>query len=303
TVGPKTKSAVKGFKMEAKARYNLNVTSNDIVDDDTWCTIFQVYTMLILEQMQSTALPCLKFTYDTGNGMYACGESFPIDSAQKTNYKSQANRRVEIVFGKPGFFDCMPQPDKNKILTRDQCPVLNHESYVWTLIPNEVLSSNLLCKACIQDPVEGGIASIQVTIHFEDGSTVSKTTDSKGCLEFECTKDQKFVKFEYKRGNKTHILEYFPRPAPVDTDDGIWQRLVNLGYWGEGDAPLSPSKEQLQAVVQAFQMDFEIDATGKMDAETQDKLVEQSSENKYWKDESFSSVENYNDDKPKEKVA
>ncbi len=301
--GPKTKSAVKGFKAEAKSRYGLNVTNIDTVDNDTWGTIFQVYSKLIIEALQSTTLPDLQFTYDTGKGVYACGESFPIDNAQKSNYKSQENRRVEIAFGQPGFFDCMPQPDKNKLLTRDQCPVLNHESYLWTLIPNEMLSSNLLCKASIQDPIEGGIASLQVTIHFEDGSTVSKTTDSKGCLEFECAKEQKFVKFEYKQGNKTYILEYFPRPAPVDTDDGIWQRLVNLGYWGEGDAPRSPSEEQLQAALQAFQMDFEIDATGKTDAETQDKLVELSSNDKYWKDESFSTVENQNDDKPKEKVA
>ncbi len=56
-----------------------------------------------------------------------CGESFPVDDAERDNYRSQENRRVEIFLfdseESPFYMDC---PDRDSsVHTTDECPLRN----------------------------------------------------------------------------------------------------------------------------------------------------------------------------------
>lgn len=57
---------------------------------------------------------------------------------------------------------------------------------------------------------------------------------------------------------------------PVDTDEGLVQRLRNLGFLGREDRDDDP--EALAAAVGAFQTSEEIDATGEADDDTRERL-------------------------------
>jgi hypothetical protein len=66
----------------------------------------------------------------------ACGESFPIDDSEKTNYRSQANRRVEALFFDKNealdiiyFETCSDPKKKQKKHLEEECPLWNKKHF------------------------------------------------------------------------------------------------------------------------------------------------------------------------------
>ncbi|HBC47044.1 MAG TPA: hypothetical protein DCZ43_08360, partial [candidate division Zixibacteria bacterium] len=102
---------------------------------EMWRAVFDLYTEALVNALNSDSelfekdyRPLLKFAVDEGREYkyVACGESFPIDQALKSNYRSQSNRRVEFLFfdeKEVPHFDC---PDRVKTVhTIGECPIWN----------------------------------------------------------------------------------------------------------------------------------------------------------------------------------
>lgn len=74
-----------------------------------------------------------------------CGESFPIDDEHKNEYRSQLNRRVEILFFDDGEAPDLESEDRgcptdlNRAHTKDECPLYNG----WLYIPNYISPGDL----------------------------------------------------------------------------------------------------------------------------------------------------------------
>src|SRR5690554_1636345 len=100
TNGQKTIDAVKAFQSEYNARFNSSLKEDGVVDSKTWEAIFEVIRNLLVESVKGEIgeePPTLVYS-SNHNGVYPCGESFPVDQKEKDNYSSLENRRVEIVF-------------------------------------------------------------------------------------------------------------------------------------------------------------------------------------------------------------
>ncbi|HOD65071.1 MAG TPA: hypothetical protein PK186_14100 [candidate division Zixibacteria bacterium] len=76
-----------------------------------------------------------------------CGESFPVDDAERSNYRSQLNRRVELL-----FFDAHEVPnldaptmacpaDRTRVHERAECPLYNGCHYLPVYISPEDLTA------------------------------------------------------------------------------------------------------------------------------------------------------------------
>jgi hypothetical protein len=102
--GEKTKAAIKTFKK----RYNADFKKNIPVDGSSvglegWRAFFDMY-MLALKQILETddaGLDSLRgsLTFmDGANKTVGCGETHPIESAEKDEFRSATNRRVELLF-------------------------------------------------------------------------------------------------------------------------------------------------------------------------------------------------------------
>ena len=70
---------------------------------EVWRVVFDLYMEVLAEHLETKpghlkgmAGRLLRFL-DVDKRFVACGESFPIDDGQKTNYRSQTNRRVELL--------------------------------------------------------------------------------------------------------------------------------------------------------------------------------------------------------------
>ena len=102
--GPKTTEGVKGFQTEYNSQYKGTLTVDGVVGPKTWEAI-GITIRLLLEDylkndLQLDPIPAIPYGYPDGNGIYPCGESCPIENAGDSDYKSEENRRVELVFYK-----------------------------------------------------------------------------------------------------------------------------------------------------------------------------------------------------------
>lgn len=101
---------------------------------DAWRAVYGLYIKEICKALDIPDEAALDTQYrtllkfvDDKNKFVGCGESFPIDRAEKDNYKSQENRRVELFFFRkddaPLQMDCPARLTSRH--TTDECPLRN----------------------------------------------------------------------------------------------------------------------------------------------------------------------------------
>jgi len=102
--GPKTKEGVKGFQAEYNSRYNGTLTVDGVVGPKTWEALGITIRALLEEHLKNNLnldpVPTIIYGYPDDSGVYPCGESCPIENVGDSDYKSEENRRVELVFYK-----------------------------------------------------------------------------------------------------------------------------------------------------------------------------------------------------------
>lgn len=116
--GPRTTAALKGFRRNYQASYGRKLPSAERMTMDDWKALFHLYDVYVarsvdLEKarnsLQLAAPPIL-----------ACGEDWPIEGQGKDNFRSQSNRRVELIFFKepPTDFSTQDPPGAQLFGTR-----------------------------------------------------------------------------------------------------------------------------------------------------------------------------------------
>lgn len=145
--GPKTQGAVKSFQNRCNDKYKLGLTPDGVAGPKTWKAMHRVVCGLVAERLGVTDpgeasypqwdKPALG--YPQGKGAYGCGESFPVDRAEVDGLKSEANRRVDFLFGS-GWNFLKPPPDRNRPLSKSECPTYDRAVTEWVAIsPDAIL--------------------------------------------------------------------------------------------------------------------------------------------------------------------
>src|SRR5690554_3813171 len=114
--GPKTEDAVNAFQGEYNNRFNGSLKQDGVMGQNTWSALFEVIRDLLVESVKSeTESEPAQLVYSSRHdGIYPCGESFPIDEKGKDDYRSRENRRVEIVFFDKGKAPELIKPENKK---------------------------------------------------------------------------------------------------------------------------------------------------------------------------------------------
>lgn len=102
-----------------------------------------------------------------------------------------------------------------------------------------------------------------------DGEVFSGKTDADGWLEQDIPPGARRGKLTVRPGEEYELqLGYL---SPVSTDEGVIDRLINLGYLDAADGKDEP---KVTAAIEDFQCEHGLDATGDADQPTRNKLVE-----------------------------
>lgn len=109
-----------------------------------------------------------------------------------------------------------------------------------------------------------------VKIATPDGKEKDYQVDENGVL---CISDEYsgVVVLKYLCQDENMIRYIAPNPAGVDTNEGVWHRLLNLGYC-PSDCKDMPDELTLSSSVQAFQIDQSLDPTAELDDATRKKI-------------------------------
>ncbi len=204
--GPKTTTAVRNFQTSYNSAFDGKLAVDGSVGKQTWGAIFDVYMDVLQNQLEtdeaglSDFRACLKWL-DPGLKTVGCGEQFPIEEARRDNYKSEINRRVEILFFDPGqepqLVYCKPS------CQAIYCEIYNPKMYDWDVIdvPPFVPKPILVCLKLAYKEPDG--ASERV---FPPDYPV--TVRSGGAEKKIKTAANGLVKFGVELGSTTFTLEY-----------------------------------------------------------------------------------------------
>lgn len=102
-----------------------------------------------------------------------------------------------------------------------------------------------------------------------DGTVTNGTTDGAGFLDHPIPSDARRGSLVVGQGPTKDLFEWqFGTVDPIDTDEGVRGRLIDLGF-ASGD-----TDDMLEAI-KAFQESVGLTVTGRVDAATRSRLTEQ----------------------------
>jgi len=116
----------------------------------------------VVKQAFMALFPSLFQTADARRKTVGCGESFPIDSAQKANYQSQTNRRVVLLFFDKDEMPVMSCPARVKTVHKaEECPLWHTLHYIPVYIdPNDLNKTVFHLKLQYYDHVYGAVKEV-----------------------------------------------------------------------------------------------------------------------------------------------
>ncbi len=116
----------------------------------------------VVKQAFMTLFPSLFQMTDTRRKTVGCGESFPVDSAQKANYQSQTNRRVVLLFFDKDEMPVMNCPARVKTVHKaEECPLWHTLHYIPVYIdPNDLNKTVFHLKLQYYDHVYGAVKEV-----------------------------------------------------------------------------------------------------------------------------------------------
>ncbi len=128
--GPKTEAAARAFQSEYNDRFGESIQVDGRVGPQTWGALHEVIRTIVVEAFKEAVgqpLPSLQYGNE-GSGIFACGDSFPIEGVGKDQYVSRTNRRVEIAFWDGQAEPVIAEPaDATAPVTREKCTVFDEE--------------------------------------------------------------------------------------------------------------------------------------------------------------------------------
>jgi hypothetical protein len=154
--GDKTKKATENFLVKVglgnvkvkAALYEIEADQKKRWPVNLWELVYDLYSEELAEvleitegQLEARRKGSVKFV-DDEKKIVSCGESFPIDAKEKNNYRSQKNRRVEILFfDKDELPELNCPPDIKKVHKEKDCPLWRKFYFVPLYIDPKDLKS------------------------------------------------------------------------------------------------------------------------------------------------------------------
>ncbi len=201
--GSNTRHAVRSFQElynPAKDRLGFGASPTISVDGalgpKTWSALFDVIYLRELAYMlgcppvgplieewrtairwADTEWPCKGF-----------GESFPVDEKHRDNYRSESNRRVELVLFPEQDCPTLPDyPNQGSTYTIDECPFYDTSAYERAYLDPELVFNNSLEVQAVSEAGEP-VANVQLLIEpdlTQEPVPMECDADGYGCLKGE----------------------------------------------------------------------------------------------------------------------
>ena len=186
-IGDRTTRAIRSFQQIYNGELNKHISIDGVVGPQTWQAFFDLYMLALRDvlKVDEAGLSSLRggLTFvDSGRKAVGCGENHPVENSRADEYRSQTNRRVELLFFEPGQepkLDCHPAAGQCKA---GVCEIYDPDFYEFEHLPS---SPGGLVDLVLEWP-EWMTAALpsDLTLRIESGKT-SKVPWSSGTVEGE----------------------------------------------------------------------------------------------------------------------
>ncbi|MEX1363335.1 MAG: OmpA family protein [Nannocystaceae bacterium] len=180
--GSRTDAAVEAFQELAGAELEQDISVDGDVGPQTWGAIFDIYMLVLadivrVDQDELRAMQGELRFVDSGNKAVGCGEHHPIEQRGRDNFRSETNRRVELL-----LFDSGEEP---RMVCHaggcnpDRCDIYAQQAYLPVYLP---------CPPLRVEPVQLQLTITEVAGLYEPGfdhpdDTASGETRASGYHE------------------------------------------------------------------------------------------------------------------------
>ncbi len=195
--GQRTRNATMGFQRGYNRIFNNEITVDGVWGNQTWGAVFSFYEKLLKDSLgegrETLAHYRGQLTWYPTRQMCACGESIPQDHPGADEYRSQSNRRVEILFlseeAEIEFTCCTEEgPFAEEVCDRDTCPLygLNENQepvHNFSNITEEGLINTANIKVFLRDVFGKPLSNFGYTIRYLGGEREGRTDDQGMLVE------------------------------------------------------------------------------------------------------------------------
>ncbi|RYZ03796.1 MAG: hypothetical protein EOO73_26550 [Myxococcales bacterium] len=255
-----------------------DVAVDGVVGEETWGAFFDCYELELQRALGEDAAGLaalraeLRFADDTRKSL-GFGEHFPIDELGVDNFRSQTNRRVEVLFFGPG-----EEPD----LAQTEADVETSEVYLPGHYARESVPTRKTARVARVSFVPASFQNFRLgqapfSIRTNAGVLVKGTTDAAGTVTAKLPADtSRFLLTVQDPAPLPEFQTLFEQQyqlgvlSPADTPHGAIQRLRMLGLWVGPE--LVVFSEGTTDALRYFQLLAGLPSTGSLDAATAAKL-------------------------------
>jgi hypothetical protein len=139
--GSQTKGAVERFQRRYNESFGKSIRVDGDVGRETWGAIFDLYRHDLAELLATDEAGLLArrdalVWLDAARRAVGCGENHPIEAPERSNYRSETNRRVEILFFKKEDDQKLPCHPTSETCNAKSCEIYGPGSlYGRTYLP------------------------------------------------------------------------------------------------------------------------------------------------------------------------
>ena len=217
--GDKTENATKEFlktTIPEKADALLNEIKSDSKKkwpEEVWQAVYDLYIKhlckilgVLNEEQLNKKRNTIKYVNDS-MPYVSCGESFPIDSKYKKNYRSQKNRRVEILFFDKDEIEAEAikcPPARTTVHKEEECPLWNMIYFLPLHIdPKDLTSTVYHIKFAYYNNIQKKVLSVpgglKISAYKDDTTKIPTATVYKN--------DVYYVKVQFDKSETPETLK------------------------------------------------------------------------------------------------
>jgi outer membrane protein OmpA-like peptidoglycan-associated protein len=180
--GPATREALENLQRNYNLEFKKEIDVDGKIGPETWGAVFDLYQedlarLLVADAAKMDSIRSGLVFVDAGRKHVGCGENFPIELKDRDNFKSQANRRVEILFFDPGQEPLLPCHASPDACDPDKCDLYGKNRYVFEPIPESVVNGPVTIQLKYEDGEPMALAEFEAQFG-ED--IVEGVTDGEG---------------------------------------------------------------------------------------------------------------------------
>lgn len=211
--GPGTDKALKQFKETYNSVMGGSLPVNGVVDAATWGAFFDMYMETVADSLDTDPEGLADWRknlvfLDNSKKWAGCGEHFPIEAEQADNYKSETNRRVELLFFAPEDEPKLLCHPTQETCVPEECEI--HRKHIFKKMPIPPLPLPLIDVT----PKLTEILGLYKPGHNDPADVSAKTTRASGFL--------KGYRSEDDRGRI--FLNHIPRADPSVDWQTLWKK-------------------------------------------------------------------------------